>query len=132
MSCSARPVLLVVLGSLGGGGGRPSRIRRPNILSCTLSLKFAKSLVLLSESVFYKETSKIPFLFGLFLRLHQVHMIVHLILHVVHIVGTIMIESVIDGIPRGYNMGGMMILLNPLQFVLLYKGAEKISTGVEP
>ena len=28
-SCSARPVLLVVLGILGGGGQRPDRIRRP-------------------------------------------------------------------------------------------------------
>ena len=29
-------------------------------------------------------------------------------------------------------MGGMMRVLNPLQFVPLYKGAEEISTGVEP
>ena len=57
---------------------------------------------------------------------------VYLILHVVHIVGTIIIESVIDVISRGYNMGGMMRSLNPLHFVLLYKGAEEISTGVEP
>ena len=29
-------------------------------------------------------------------------------------------------------MGRMMILLNPLQFVPLYKGADEISTGLEP
>ena len=57
---------------------------------------------------------------------------VYLILHVVHIMGTIIIESVIDVISRGYNMEGMMRSLNPLHFVLLYKGAEEISTGVEP
>ena len=55
----------------------------------------------------------------------------YFILHVVHIDVTIIIESVIDGIPRENNMGGMMRVLNPLQFVPLYKGVEEISTGVE-
>ena len=56
----------------------------------------------------------------------------YLILHVVHIAGKIIIESGIDGISRGNNMVGMMRVLNPLQFVPLYKGVEEISTGVEP
>ena len=48
----------------------------------------------------------------------------------VNTVGTRIIEAVIDGISMGDNMGGMMIELNPLQFVPLYRGAEEISTGV--
>ena len=54
----------------------------------------------------------------------------YVILYVVHIVGTRMIESVINGISRENNMGGMMIGLNPLHFVMLDQGAEEISTGV--
>ena len=76
------------------------------------------------DSVFYMGVSKSPLLFELVIGLHKVHMKGYLILHVVHIAGTIMIESVIDGIPRGGHMGGMMIGLNPLQFVPLDKGAE--------
>ena len=48
----------------------------------------------------------------------------------VNTVGTRIIEAVIDGLSRGDNMGGNMRGLNPLQFVLLYRGAEEISTGV--
>ena len=55
----------------------------------------------------------------------------YLILYVVHIVVTIIIESGIYGISRGNNMGGIMRVLKPIQFVPLYKGAEDISTGVE-
>ena len=47
------------------------------------------------KTVFYKETSKIPFLFGLVLRLHQVQMRGYLTLHVVHTTVTRMIEAVI-------------------------------------
>ena len=54
----------------------------------------------------------------------------YFILHVVHIVGTRMIEAVIDGLSRVNNMGGIMRGLNPLQFVLLDQGSEEISTGV--
>ena len=50
------------------------------------------------EIFFYKETSESPLLFGIVLRLHQVHMRGELILHVIHIVGTRMIEAGIDGI----------------------------------
>ena len=43
-----------------------------------------------------------------------------------------MIESGIDGISRGNNLGVMMILLNPLQYIPLDQEAEEISTEVEP
>ena len=48
----------------------------------------------------------------------------YLTLHVVQIPGEKMIESGIDGISRGDTMGGMMRVLNHLQFVPLYKGVE--------
>ena len=53
----------------------------------------------------------------------------YLILYVVHIVGTRMIEPVINGISRENHMGGMMIGLNPLHFVTLYQGAEEYQMG---
>ena len=56
---------------------------------------------------------------------------VYFILHVFHIAGKIIVESVIYGISRGNNMVGMTRVLNPLQFVPLYKGVEEISIGVE-
>ena len=54
-----------------------------------------------------------------------------LILHEVHISGTIMIESGTDGISMGGNLGVMMNGLNPLQFSPLYQGLVEISTWVE-
>ena len=48
----------------------------------------------------------------------------YLIQHVVHITGTIMIESGIDGLSRTNTMRGLMIGLNPLQFVTLDKGKK--------
>ena len=81
---------------------------------------FALKDNLVVGNAFYRNTSKIPLLFELVLRLHQVQMRGYLILHVVNTVGTIIIEAGIDGISRGNNMGGMMRGLNPLKFVLLY------------
>ena len=54
----------------------------------------------------------------------------YLIQHVVHIVGTRIIEAGIDGISRRNNLVGIMRVLNPLQFVPLYQRAEEISTWV--
>ena len=71
------------------------------------------------ESVFYNGASTSPLLFEIILRLHQVQMRGELILHVIQIAGTRMIESGIDGISRGKNLGGIIRVLNPLQFVLL-------------
>ena len=56
----------------------------------------------------------------------------YLIHNLVHIVGTIIIESGIDGISRGNNLVGMMRGLNPLHFVSLDQIAEEGSTGLEP
>ena len=51
---------------------------------------------LVFEGVFYKGASKIPPLFKIVLRFHQVQMIGYLILNIVHIAGTIIIETVVD------------------------------------
>ena len=53
------------------------------------------------ESVFYKGLSKTPLLCEIVLRLHQVQIRGYLILHMLHISGTIMIEAVIYGLLRG-------------------------------
>ena len=52
--------------------------------------------------------------------------------HVVHITGTIIIESGIDGLSRTNTMRGLMRGFIPLQFVPLDKGTKEISTGVYP
>ena len=87
---------------------------------------------LVFDIVFYKGTSKIPLLFKLVIRLHQVYIRGDSILHVFHITETRMIEAGIDGLSRESNLGGMMVLLNPLQFVLIYQGAWERSTRMEP
>ena len=74
---------------------------------------------MLFESVFYRGKSKIPLLFELILRLHQVQMRGYFTLNVVHIAVTRTIEAKINGISRGNNLGGMMIVLDPLHFVTL-------------
>ena len=71
------------------------------------------------EIVFYKGTPKIPLLFAIFLRLHQVQMGVDLILHVVHIAGMRMTKSGIDGISIGNNMGGTMKILTGVESWLM-------------
>ena len=54
-----------------------------------------------------------------------------MILQVVHISGTRMIETRIDGLYRGNNLGGL-IGLEPLKFFPLVKGATEISDNLEP
>ena len=87
---------------------------------------------LVFESVFYKGTSKIALLFEIFLRLYQLQMRLYFILHVVHIAGTSIIEEGIYGLSRGNNLGLMMRVLNPLQFVSLDQGVVVISAKLEP
>ena len=78
---------------------------------------------LVFESECYKGTSKIPLLFEIVLRLHQVQMRGDLILHVIYIAVTRMIEAGIDGLSRENNLVRMTRDLNFLHFVPLYKGA---------
>ena len=56
--------------------------------------------------MFYKGASKITLLFELVLSIHKVQIKGERILHIVPIAGITMIESGIDGLSRGNNMGG--------------------------
>ena len=91
---------------------------------------FTENLVF--ESVLYKGTLKIPFLFEIFLCLYQFHFKGYLIPYIFHIAGKHMIESGIDGLPRVNNLGGTMRGLKPLQFVYLGQGAVERSDKLEP
>ena len=91
---------------------------------------FTENLVF--ESMFYKGTLKITLFFGIVLHFHQVQMKGELILHIIHIVGTHMIEAGIDGLSRGNNFGGMMRGLNPLKCVPLGKGDMERSEKLDP
>ena len=71
------------------------------------------------ESVFYKGMQTISLLLELVIRLHQLQMRGYFTLNVVHIAVTRTIEAKINGISRGNNLGGMMIVLDPLHFVTL-------------
>ena len=60
------------------------------------------------ESLFYKGKSKIPLLFELVLRLHQVQIRGEFIFHVINILGTRIIEAGMYSLSRGNNLGVMM------------------------
>ena len=80
-----------------------------NIIECvqqgTAGCGFFLTNNMVFKSVFYKRMSRIPLLFEIAVRLHQVHMREYLNLHVVHIVVTRMIEAVIYGVSRADNLG---------------------------
>ena len=85
---------------------------------------------LVFTSVFYKGIPKILLRSEIVLSFHQVYTRGYLILHMVHMERTIIIESVIDGLSRGNNLGGIMRGFNPQHFVPLDQLAAEIPTGV--
>ena len=54
-----------------------------------------------------------------------------LIMYIVHILVTGMIDLGIDVLYRGNNLGRILRVLNPLQFVDLRQGSVEISAGVQ-
>ena len=56
----------------------------------------------------------------------------NLILHVIHITGTSIIESGINGLSRVNNLVVMMRGLNPIQFLQLYKVSVIILAKLNP
>ena len=86
---------------------------------------------LLFKSIYYKGTSNIPLLLEIVLLLHKIYMKGDLILHVVHISGTRIIEAGIDGLSIWNNLGGMVIVFNPLKFVPVDVWAVERSPGLE-
>ena len=65
------------------------------------------------DSIYYKGSLKSPLVFEVVLRLHQVQIKGHLILHVIHVTGTSMVEAGIGGLSRRNNLGGVIIGVNP-------------------
>ena len=86
---------------------------------------------LVFEIIYYKGTPKSPFLFEIFLCLHQVQTKGFLILHVMHIAGTMMIKDGIDVLSIGNNLLGMTRRVNLLKIVPVDVGAVEILPGLE-
>ena len=79
------------------------------------------------EGTFYKGHSGNIKLDGLVLRLRKVERERGCIIHVIHIAGTRMKESGIDGLSRGDLLEGMMAGKDPLSFLPLDEGAGQRS-----
>ena len=85
---------------------------------------------LVFESLFWRGRQEYLFCLNYLSGYIRVQMRGYLIQHVVHIVGTRIIEAGIDGISRRNNLVGIMRGLNPLQFVPLDQRSEERSNGV--
>ena len=73
------------------------------------------------EGTYYKGYSSSPKLCDLTLRLHKAALFGGAILHVIHVAGTRMKESGIDGLSRGDMLEGMLKGEEPLQFLPINK-----------
>ena len=69
------------------------------------------------EGTYYKGYSRSPKLCDLALRLHKAALFGGVILHVIHVAGTRMKESGIDGLSRGDMLDGMLKGEEPLKFL---------------
>ncbi|KAL7525365.1 hypothetical protein ACHAXR_000975, partial [Thalassiosira sp. AJA248-18] len=81
------------------------------------------------EGTFYKGHSSNQELHKIVLGLRKMERETGCILHVIHIAGTRMKESGIDGLSRGDFLDGMMKGEDPLQYVPLDKGADERTEG---
>ena len=81
------------------------------------------------ESTFYKGHSSSPKLTEIIFRLREIERLTGAILHVIHIAGTRMMESGIDGLSRGDFLTGIMKGRDPLEFVPLNLDAGARSQG---
>ena len=83
------------------------------------------------EGTYYKAGSTSPKLHELQLELHEVEMAGDLIIHVIHIAGTRMKETGIDGLSRGDFLEGIMAGGDPLSYLPLDQGAIEREPTVE-
>ena len=83
------------------------------------------------EGCFYAGTSSSKVLFDLVLDLRYLEMTESFILFVIHISGTRMIQSGIDGLSRGDMDQGLMSGASPLEFVALHQSALERSPNLE-
>jgi hypothetical protein len=85
-----------------------------------------------AEAAFFKGTSSSEKLFDLVLRLRKIEMEGDLYIHLVHVSGTRMIWSGVDGLSRGDHNAGVMAGENMLSFVPLSQNAAERSTSLLP
>ena len=85
-----------------------------------------------AEAAFFKGTSTSEKLFELVLRLQKIEMEGDLFIHLVHVAGTRMIWSGIDGLSRGDHNAGVMAGEAVLSFVPLSQNAAERSTSLLP
>ena len=88
-----------------------------SLQGCELFL-FTDNLV--AEYAYYKGISSSRMLFNLVLRLWKLEMSEEFLLHVIHIVGTRMIESGVDALSRGITSEGVMFDNNLLSYIPLH------------
>jgi hypothetical protein len=85
-----------------------------------------------AESAFFKGTSSSEKLFDLVLRLRKIEMEGNLFIHFVHVAGTRMISSGVDGLSRGDHNAGAMAGESMLSFVPLSQNASERSAALLP
>jgi hypothetical protein len=84
-----------------------------------------------AESCFYRGTSSSRKLFDLVLRLHKLEMTSGMVLHIIHVAGTIMIAQGTDGLLRGNLLEGVMKGEDFLGFIPLHLSALQRSPELE-
>jgi hypothetical protein len=80
-----------------------------------------------AEAAFFKGTSSSEKLFDLVLRLRKIEIEGELVIHLIHVAGTRMIWSGVDGLSRGDHNAGVMTGESMLSFVPLAKSASERS-----
>jgi hypothetical protein len=85
-----------------------------------------------AESAFFKGTSPSEKLFNLVLRLQKIEMEGELFIHLVHVAGTRMIWSGVDGLSRGGQNAGVMAGDSMLSLVPLPQSANERSPKLLP
>jgi hypothetical protein len=83
-----------------------------------------------SEAAFFKGTSSSKKVFNLVLRLEKIEMEGDLFIHLIHVAGTRMIWSGVDGLSRGDHNAGVMAGDPMLSFVPLAQDAKERSPGL--
>ena len=78
---------------------------------------------MVSERAYFKGTSKSKTLFELVLELRKLELTGRFKLHLIHVAGTRMIESGVDGLSRGDESTGVMAGASMLSFVPLHLSA---------
>ena len=85
---------------------------------------------MVAEGAYYKGSAKTKHLHGLVLRLRKLEMEGNMILHVIHVAGTRMIRSGIDGLSRGDTHEGVAVGRNMLSYVALHLSPDQRSDKV--